>query len=225
MKKIGVVGGLSPESTILYYNHIVKRYYEIKGNYNFPEIIIYSLSFGKFSEAVKRKNAPEEILKALEALKKAGADFAIISANTPHIFFDEIADASPLPVISIIDATIEKAKEYGLRKLLLLGTIFTMESEYFKNEYEKNGIEIVVPSKEERKVVNEIIFNELAKGIVKEKSRKRLLEIVESYNEVDGIILGCTELPLILQQEHVSKKLLDTATIHAEKALMHALES
>ncbi len=224
MKKIGIVGGLSPESTLLYYNHIVKKYYETKGDYNFPEIIIYSLSFGKFSGALKNRKAAKEILKALKALKKAGADFAIITANTPHIFFDEIAAESPLPIISIIDATVEKAKEYGLKKLLLLGTIFTMESEYFKNEYEKNGIEIVVPNMEERKVVNEIIFKELAKGLVMEESRKRLLEIIDGYNEADGIILGCTELPLILQQQHVSKKLLNTATIHAEKALLYALK-
>ena len=223
MKKIGLVGGLSPESTILYYNHIVKKYYEIKDDYNFPEIIIYSLSFGRFSEMVKKGNAATEILKALEALKKAGADFAIITANTPHIFFDEIAAKATLPVISIIDATVEEAKKNGLKKLLLLGTIFTMESEYFRSQYEKNGLEIIIPSKEERKIVNEIIFRELAKGLIREESRKKLIEIINRY-DVDAIILGCTELPLILDEEHVGKKLLDTATIHAEEALMHALE-
>jgi len=222
MKKIGIVGGLSPESTLLYYNHIVKKYYELKKDYNFPEIIIYSLSFEKFRKALKNGKGAKEILKALNALKNAGADFAIISANTPHIFFDEIKKESPLPLISIVDATVEKARKEEMKNLLLLGTIFTMESGYFKNEYERNGIKIVVPNKEEREIVNGIIFNELSKGLVKEESRKKLIEIINRY-EVDGVILGCTELPLILSQKDTDKKLLNTATIHAEKALMHAM--
>ena len=221
MKKIGIVGGLAPESTLLYYEHIFKKYYELKQDYNYPEVIIYSLSFGKFKEAMKNGKAVNEILKALNALKNAGADFGIIAANTPHIFFNEIERDSSLPLISIIDATIERAREQKLKSLLLLGTIFTMESEYFKKEYEKNGIKIIVPNEMERQEINRIIFDELARGLVKEGSRKRLKEIINEY-EVDAAILACTELPLILDK--CNKKLLNTAFIHAEKALMYALE-
>ena len=224
MKKIGIVGGLSPESTILYYKHIINKYYELMKNYDFPEILIYSISFEKFSSSMKenRGKAIEEILKALHALKKAGADFAIISANTPHIFFDDIKKKAGLPLISIIDATIKKAKEFNLKNLLLLGTLFTMNSKNFKESFEKSGIKIIVPSDDEKNTINEIIFKELAKGLIKEESKEKIIKIIKKY-EVDGVILGCTELPLILSQKDIDMKLLDTAAIHAEEALTYAM--
>ncbi len=225
MKKIGIVGGLSPESTILYYKHIVDEYYKLKNNYNFPEIIIYSISFGKFVYFQKngmKEQALKEILNALISLKNAGADFAIISANTPHIYFKEIEKAAPLPLISIISSTLKKAKEYNLQKLLLLGTLFTMKSGVFEKEFEKDGIKIVIPKENEMEVINKIIFEELSNGNIRNESKEEVIKIIKSYN-VDGVILGCTELPLLISQKDLKIKVLDTAKIHAEDALFYAL--
>lgn len=225
MKKIGIVGGLSPESTILYYKHIVDEYYKLKNNYNFPEIIIYSISFGKFVYFQKngmKEQALKEILNAIISLKNAGADFAIISANTPHIYFKEIEKAAPLPLISIISSTLKKAKEYNLQKLLLLGTLFTMKSGVFEKEFEKDGIKIVIPKENEMEVINKIIFEELLNGNIRNESKEEVIKIIKSYN-VDGVILGCTELPLLISQKDSKIKVLDTAKIHAEDALFYAL--
>jgi len=224
MKKIGIVGGLSPESTILYYKHIADEYYKMKHDYNFPEVIIYSISFGKFVYYQKngmKKEAIKEILNALISLKNAGADFAIISANTPHIYFKEIEKTSPLPLISIISSTLKKAKEYKLQKILLLGTLFTMKSGIFEREFE-NDIEIIVPKEDEMEIINKIIFEELSNGNVRNESKEKIIKIIKSY-DIDGVILGCTELPLLISQRDLKIKVLDTARIHAEDALNHAI--
>ena len=223
MKKIGIVGGLSPESTSLYYNHIMRKYYEIKHDHYFPVVIIYSLSFQKFVDANRRgkKYAINMIVDALNSLKNAGAEIAAISANTPHIYFDEIVKRSKVELVSIVDATLEKAIKSNLKKLLLLGTIFTMKSGMFENKFDEKGIEVIVPSDEEMEMVNKIIMNELAHGDVREESREKIKAIINKY-DVDATILGCTELPMLFNENEI--KILDTARIHAEKILEKAME-
>ncbi len=224
MKRIGIVGGLSPESTILYYNHIVRKYYEIKHDHYFPEIVIYSLSFQEFSDAVagNKKHAVALLIKALKTLEKAGAEVAGISANTPHIYFDDIAGCCGMEIISILDATLERAVENSFNKLLLLGTMFTMKSGMFEKKFKAHGIEILTPDEEDMRVVNSIIMNELAHGEVKDESKDRITSIIEKY-DVDATILGCTELPMLFEEDK-KIKFLDTAKIHAEKILKKAME-
>ena len=229
MKTIGIVGGLSPESTILYYTNIIEEYRRRYSNEEYPEIIIYSVNFGKFTrlmEEGKFKEAADIITKAIKALHKAGADFAIISANTPHIAFDYIVSQSPIPLISIIDSLAEELKKENVEKIGLLGTKFTLIHGFYAEGLRKHGIIAIVPDLEDVEVINRIIYEELTRGIVNECSRKLLLKIIEKLvrKGAEAIALACTELPLILRENMANVKLYDTAKIHSIKALEYALK-
>ena len=229
MKKIGILGGLSPESTIIYYRHIIRKYYEKFNDYNFPEIIIYSVNFQAYTEwAVEEKlvKVIQNMVESLNSLKKAGADFGIISANTPHIVFDEVQSKTDLPLLNIIDATAEEIKKKNLKKVGLLGTIFTMKREFYKNGMKKYNIETIVPNDNDQKYISKVIYDELSKGEILKKSKKGFLEIIDKLKSdgAEGIILGCTEIPLLINQDDTDILIFNTATIHAEKALNFALE-
>jgi aspartate racemase len=228
-KKIGILGGMTPESTVTYYQHIFRRYHELFGNLDYPETIIYDVSFQRFSDWMKVEdweNIEEALLSGLNSLRAAGADFAIIATNTMHILFDSLQARSPLPLISIIDATAETIKEEGMKKVGLLGTRFTMENSFFMEGLAKHGIEVIVPEKEGRNYIDNVVFEELSIGLLRPESRNGYLKIISSLieNGAEGIVLGCTEIPLLVTPEHTSVKLFDTATIHAEKALQHAIK-
>ncbi|RLG81227.1 MAG: aspartate racemase [Thermoprotei archaeon] len=228
MKRIGIVGGLSPESTIIYYKTIVSEYRVRHGNENYPVIIIYSVSFGLFTQLIsagRHREAAEMIVDAVKSLHRAGADFAIISANTPHMFYDYIREHSPIPVLSIIDALAEALKKDRVRVVGLLGTKFTLTHSFYKEGLRKHGIEAVVPDPSEIEIVNKIIYSELVKGVVRDESRYRVLGIVKNLLDkgAEGIALACTELPLLFANELPGVKLYDTARIHAIKALEYAL--
>ncbi len=229
MKTIGIVGGLSPESTVLYYTNIIEEYRRRYRNEEYPEIIIYSVNFGKFTRLMEKgrfKEAADIIIKAIKALHKAGADFAIISANTPHIAFDYIASQSPIPLINIIDSLAEELKKDNIGRIGLLGTKFTLTHNFYVEGLRKHGINAIVPDLEDVEVINRIIYEELTKGIVNEYSRKLLLKIIEKLirKGAEAIVLACTELPLILKENMTNVKLYDTAKIHSIKALEYALK-
>ncbi len=229
MKKIGIVGGLSPESTILYYKTIVDEYKRIKGDEKYPDIIIYSVNFGLFTEYVEKgmdREAADIIVEAIKALHRAGADFALISANTPHMFYDYIASKSPIPLINIIDALAEQAIKDGVKVIGLLGTKYTLTKGFYVDGLAKHGIKAVVPEPPDIETVNNIIYNELVKGIIRDESRKTLIGIIERLKEkgVEAVALACTELPLLLTGSVDNVKLYDTARIHALKALYEALK-
>ena len=229
MKRIGILGGLSPQSTVIYYQYIIKTYYEKFKDYKFPEIIIYSVCFQQYVEWANKEKLEiikKNMINALNRLKKAGADFGIISANTPHIIFDEVSKNTELPLISIIDATREEIKKENFKTVGLLGTIFTMSNTFYKKELSKFGIETIVPEKEEQKFINRVIYEELTKGEIKYESKIKFLEIINKLKKegAEGIILGCTEIPLLISQEDCDIKLFDTSRIHANKALDFALE-
>jgi len=230
MKTIGIVGGLSPESTVLYYTNIIEEFRRRYGNEEYPEIIIYSVNFGKFTRIMEKgkfKEAADIIIKAIKALHKAGADFAIISANTPHIAFDYIASQSPIPLINIIDSLAEELKKNSIGKIGLLGTKFTLTYGFYVKGLRKHGINAIVPDLKDVEIVNRIIYDELTKGIVKDSSRNMLLKIIEKLVKegAEAIALACTELPLILKENMVNVKLYDTAKIHSIKALEYALNT
>jgi len=228
-KKIGILGGLTPESTVTYYQHIVRRYQELFGDHGYPEIIIYSVSFQRFEDWMGEEDwgsIREALLKGLESLGAAGADFAVIATNTMHIVFDYLQERSPIPLISIIDATAEAIKKEGMDTVGLMGTRFTMEKPFYREKLARHGIETLVPEKADRDYINKIVFEELSRGLLRSESRGEFLRIIERLvrRGAQGIVLGCTEIPLLVTQEHTSVKLFDTATLHAERALEYAIQ-
>ena len=228
-KKIGILGGLTPESTVTYYQHIVRRYQELFGDHGYPEIIIYSVSFQRFMDWMREENwdeIKEALACGLQSLDSAGADFAVIATNTMHIVFDELREKSPIPLISIIDATAEAIKKEGVDTVGLLGTRFTMEKPFYKEGLARHGIESLVPDKAYIDYINKMVFEELSRGLIRSESRNKFLRIIEGLmgRGAQGIVLGCTEIPLLVTPQHTSVKLFDTATIHANKALEFAIE-
>jgi aspartate racemase len=228
-KRIGILGGMTAESTVLYYQHIFKSYEEQHGDLGYPEMIIYDVSFQRFADwmSVEDWDSIEEaLLDGLERLDAAGADFAVIATNTMHILYEKLQASSPIPLISIVDATAEAIKEDGLKVVGLLGTRFTMEKPFYMDGLKRHGIEALVPDKDEREYINRVVFQELAKGLLLQESRDRYLEIIDRLVErgAQGIVLGCTEIPLLVRPEHTKVKLFDTAIIHADKALRYAVE-
>ena len=223
-KRIGILGGISHESTIKYYETILKKYYEKYKNYYYPEVVIFSLDFQKFTdyENGDREKYIEYIGEGLTGLENAGADFVIMAANSPHSVFEDVERRSKVPILSIVEVTAEKAAKAGMKAVLLLGIKFTMESSFYRDVCSNYGIDVIVPKDEDMDEINRIIFDELVIGEIKKESKKKLLTIIDGY-EVDGIILGCTELPLILTQEDTRIPLLDTLKIHAEAALDYSL--
>ena len=224
MKKIGVLGGLGPESTIAYYEYITREYYRRHGDYAYPEIIIYSLNFQEFIDA--GYELAGKIKTAIECLHKAGADFVVASCNSVHIVFEEVSKDIPIPWLSIIDATVEEIKKNNITKVGLLGTIFTMSKDFYKKGLSRYQIETIVPSDEDQAKVSRIIYDELVRNEIRDDSRQAVLQIIEKLKQqgVQGIILGCTELPFLIKQEDVDIKVFNTAVIHAQKCLNTAME-
>jgi aspartate racemase len=226
-KRIGILGGISYESTIKYYELILRTYYEQKKDYYYPEIVIFSLDFQKFTDFENEDNKRyyiKYILEGINSLENAGAEFVLMAANSPHAVFEELEILSPISLLSIVKVTAEKAKQEGMKKLLLLGIKFTMQSSFYQNVFKRHGIEVIVPAENEQDDINRIIYDELVIGIFRNESKNKLLKIIENY-DVDGVILGCTELPLIIKQEDTDMKLLNTLKIHAEAALSYSLSS
>lgn len=224
-KRIGILGGISAESTAAYYNRIIRGYFERHQDDYYPEIVIFSLSFQRFTDL---ENGPDEesymaeILGGVRALEAAGADFVLMAANSPHAVFDQVAARAAVPMLSIVEVTARHALALGLRRLLLLGIKFTMQSSFYPEACGRLGIEVLIPTGPEQDEIDRIIFSELARGFFRDESRARLLDILASY-DVDGVILGCTELPLLLQQHDAPLVLLDTLDLHARAALDCAL--
>jgi len=228
-KKIGILGGLTPESTVTYYMHIVHRYHELHGDHGYPETIIYGASFQQFEDWMNEEDwdsIEKELLKGLKVLKRAGADFAVIATNTMHILFDELQKQIDMPLISIVEATAEAIKDEGFNKVGLIGTQFSMTKPFYRKGLKKHGIDVVIPSKEDRDYIVKVIFEELSIGKLIEESRQGYLEIIDKLvaEGAEGIVLGCTEIPLLIRQEDTEVKVFDTATVHAEKALQYATQ-
>jgi aspartate racemase len=229
MKKIGILGGMSPESTVLYYEHITRSYTARFGDYGYPEILIYSVNFQKFVDWQHKGQWHEtfgEMAGAMEKLRLAGADFGLIATNTMHIVFDEVQSAVRMPLLSIVDATAEAIRIAGLPCIGLLGTVFTMKERFFRDGLERSGISALVPESEEQERVNDVIYQQLCRGEIRSESRRLFLEIIDRLRSrgAQGIVLGCTEIPLLIEQQHCDLPLFNTALLHAEKALQFALE-
>lgn len=229
MKRIGIIGGIGPESTVDYYKLIIGAFHEKHAELDYPEIIIYSANLSslmRILEASDWENLTDWLLEKVVALHKAGAEFAVIGSNTPHIVFDRVSSRSPIPMLSILEETRKNAKKRGYKKLGLLGTRFTMESDFFKKPFGDNEMAVVVPEKEDQELIHHRLFSEIELGIIKDSTRKELLSIIKKMidrHSIDALILGCTELPLILNQDEFGIPFLNTTAIHAESIVNYCI--
>lgn len=221
--KIGMIGGIGPESTVDYYQRLIKLYQKnISGDY-YPEILINSINMTamlKFVSSEDWEGLIRMLTDAIHSLYKAGADLAFLASNTPHMVFERLRQASPIPLISIVEAARMEAEKLGLKKVGLLGTLFTMQSSYYQAEFDKSGITMVVPNEEEQRYIQQKLFAEIEHGVFLEDTRGDLLKIIRRLitdKSIDGVILGCTELPLILTKGEYSIPFLNTTEIHAQR--------
>jgi aspartate racemase len=226
MKTLGMIGGVGPESTIDYYKNIIAMYRERKGDGSYPQFVINSVDLTKgidFMNANNLAGMADFLLNEIEKLPRAGAEFGIIAANTPHIVFDDIAPKSPIPLISIVEATCAHAKARKLKRLALFGTRYTMQADFYQKVFAREGIDLVVPDPKDQDYIHEKYFAELVPGNFLPETRAGLLAIVDrmkSKIDVDGVILAGTEIPLILRGEnHNGIALLDTGKIHCLAAV------
>ena len=223
MKKIGLIGGTGPESTIIYYRELNRIIGEKTNGRAFPEITLESINLYQalgYCENENYEKLEKYLLEALCNLEKCGVELAALTAGTMHIVYDKLKQHSSVHLVSIPETASDEAVKRGCKKAGLLGTIFTMQKDYLKTAFIQRGIEVVVPSGEEMKLVNKRITEELEHGIVKESTRKELTEIISRMKKTEGIdavILGCTELPLILNENNCPADCLDIMQIHIER--------
>lgn len=227
-KKIGIIGGLSPESTVSYYLHITRSFVEKFGNYSYPEIIIYSVNLENYHNW-REKNRwdliTNDMIEIAKKLKIAGADFGLIATNTMHKVFDEVQRSVDLPLIHLVDVTVTKIKQSGISTVGLLGTKYTMTDGFYTDRLNSNNLATVVPEKKDQEIIHRIIVEELSRGKFLDSSKQQYLSIIEKMKKggAEGIILGCTEIPLLIDQNDCDIPIFDTATIHADAALEVAL--
>ena len=229
MKTLGLIGGTGPESTIEYYRLIIDAYRD-KNDGNSPPLIINSVNLKLLLALVnanKLEEFTQELAGAIEQLACAGADFAAFTANTPHIVFDEVQRRSRIPLVSIVEATCEKVQALGLKKVGLIGTRFTMQAKFYPEVFSRACITLVTPNEEEQNYIHEKYIGELLNNIFLPETRECLLSIageLKARHAIEALILGGTELPLLLRDEkHHDIPLLDTTRIHVERLVSELL--
>jgi aspartate racemase len=227
-RRIGILGGMSPESTVEYYQYITRTYTERYGDYGYPEVLIYSVSFQPYVDWPNEERwdlVAQGLIEAARRLEAAGADFIVIATNTMHIVFDQVQDSVAVPMLSLLEAVANAVLEMGMTTVGLLGTRFTMEKPFYRDALQAHGIRVLVPEKADRQYVNRVIYEELAAGQVRDESRAGYVQIVQKLagQGAEGVILGCTEIPMLMGEQDVGLPLLDTTRIHAEAALNCAL--
>jgi aspartate racemase len=230
VKTLGIIGGLGPESTLDYYQRIIALYRERTGNVHYPEFVIVSVDLRKgldFMDANDLSGMTDFLLEGIDKLARAGADFGIISANTPHIVFDDVASRSPIPLISIVEATCAAVKAQNLMRLALFGTRYTMQANFYQKVFTREGFDLLVPDTHDQDYIHDKYFSELVPGKFLPDTRAELLAIVDRMkgtSAIEGVILAGTELPLILRDpEHNGIPFLDTTKIHVDAAVAHML--
>ena len=230
MKTLGLVGGIGPESTIEYYRYIIAEYRRLKPDRGYPAILVNSVNLAQLIAWMNEDELGkviEYLVVEVERLARAGADFGAFASNTPHIVFDEIQRQSGIPLISIVEATCERVQALGFKKVALFGTRFTMQGRFYPEVFSRAGIELVVPEHEEQTYIHDKYFGELLNNIFSPETRQELLAIADQLrvkHGIEGLILGGTELPLILRgEEHNGVRLLDTTRIHCDRIVRELL--
>jgi aspartate racemase len=228
--RVGIIGGIGPESTIEYYHSIIASYRERTRDGSYPAVVINSIDLKRMLDLIGANKLPEVeeyLVGELERLARAGADFAALAANTPHIVFGALRARSPVPLISIVDVTCEAARGRGLKRVGLFGTRFTMQAGFYPEAFDRAGITVVPPDPGAQVYIHDKYMSELVKGVFIPETRDGLLAIVErmkARDGIDGLILGGTELPLILRaDEHAGLQFLDTTKLHAEAIVSRLL--
>jgi aspartate racemase len=227
-KKIGILGGMSPESTVAYYEYLTRTYTERFGDYGYPDILIYSVSFQPYVDWPNEGRwdlVAQGLSEAARTLEAAGADFIIIATNTMHLVFDQVQSGVSVPMLSLLDAVGEAIEAHGMETVGLLGTRFTMEQAFYQDALAHRGIAVLVPDAGDRRYVNDVIYDELVAGQIRDESRLGFVKVIRDLEArgAEGVILGCTEIPLLVSEADVGLTLFDTTTIHAEAALKYAI--
>lgn len=227
MKTIGLIGGIGPESTVDYYKAIIATFNTTYADLTYPEILVYSVNLNRLMGFVDTQNwigLSDWLLSKINSLQRAGAEFAAIASNTPHIVFDQIKARSPIPLLSIVEATCVKARELNLKKVGLMGTKLTMEADFYITPFLSHGIAVFVPTEKEQQLIHHKLFSEIELGIFKDSTKKELLQIAKRMVDeegIDALILGCTELPLILTEDKFGIPFLNTAAIHCDSIVRY----
>ncbi|MCA2014542.1 aspartate/glutamate racemase family protein [Vibrio tritonius] len=230
MKTIGMLGGMSWESTVSYYQEINESVKHKLGGLHSAKICLYSVDFDEIEKLQHQGNWDETaniLSTAAKSVELAGADFLLICTNTMHKLAPQIEEAINIPILHIADATAKRLQIDGVKKVGLLGTRFTMEQEFYKSRISDNfGIDVIVPNSDEQTIIHDIIYQELCQGIIQESSRKQYLRIIANLASqgAEAVILGCTEIALLVKQTHTDVRLYDTTAIHAEEAVLFSLE-
>jgi len=228
MKTIGLIGGMSWESTVEYYRIINESVKERLGGLHSAKIVMYSVEFAEI-ERLQRSGQWEKLtdfmIDAAQRVERGGADFVLICTNTMHLMAGDVEKNINIPLLHIADATAEAIKKKGISRTGLLGTKFTMEKEFYKDKLSSHGLEVIIPPKDQRETVHRIIYDELCRGIIKESSKGSYQGIIEemAIAGAEGIILGCTEIGLLVRDGDASVPILDTTEIHAKAAVDYAL--
>ena len=231
MRRIGIVGGMAPESTVEYYRLLVAAYQAARPDGSYPPIVINSIDLTKMLDLVARREFSSLVVFLLEEVQRladAGAELGLLASNTPHIVFDEINRQSPIPLVSLVEAACGAVKGLGLKKVGLFGTRSTMQADFYPKVFSRAGIAISLPTEEEQEFINQKYLGEIVRGIFLPPTRKKLLAIAEAMKkreQIEGLILGGTELPLCLRKDsHQGIPLLDTAKLHVQAVITAALE-
>ena len=228
MKTIGLIGGMSWESTVTYYE-IINRIIKEKLGGHSGKLVLFSVDFQEIEECQAKgewDKSAKILTEAAQSLEKAGADFIVICTNTMHKIAPDIQKNINIPILHIAEATADELDKKEIKKVALLGTKYTMEQDFYKNKLIDRGIEVVIPDDEDRAEVNRVIYEELCLGKILLASKKRFLDIMDKLakNGAQGVILGCTEIGLLVQQKDTEISLFDTAAIHAESAALKSIE-
>lgn len=229
MKKIGLVGGLGPASTVDYYLGLVDRYRKEHGEDRYPELVIESVDMHRYIEAIgagEYDKVSDFLVDSLSHLKAAGAELAAVTANTVHIVWDRVCDRFPLPVISIVDTAVCEIRRCGYERVLVFGTEFTMNSGLYEDSLTQNGIVPILPDDADKKRIGGLIYPNLENGIVIEEDRQKMIDLAEKYIKeyrADAMLLGCTEIPLAIKEGDVSVPTLNTTEIHVDAIYRKAM--
>jgi len=231
MKTIGLLGGMSWESSLEYYKIVNQKVKELLGGHHSCECLMYSVDFDpikKLQHEDRWEELTQIMIETARKIEQGGAEMLTICTNTMHKMYDDVQNSISIPVLHIADATAEAIKEKNLETIALLGTKFTMQHDFYKGRLIKNhGINVLTPEGNDLEAVHNIIYNELVLGEIKNKSREKYTQIIEQLAKkgAQGVILGCTEIPLLIKQQDVSIPVFDTTTIHAEKTVEFAINS
>jgi aspartate racemase len=230
MKTVGIIGGIAPESTIQYYRLIIAGYRERRRDGSYPSILINSIDMKRMLDLIGAGRLAETIeylKREADRLARAGADFGVLASNTPHLVFDDLQAVSPIPLISIVKETCRRAEELGVKRVGLFGTSFTMRGGFFDREFEKRGMAVILPADDDQGYIHQKYMSELVNGTILGETRAGLLRIVDRLKTeegIQGLVLGGTELPLILKDgDNPEVPFLDTTSIHVQSIIQALL--